>query len=117
MHKTDIGNIAENQAVSFIKSQNMIILETNFRALPYGEIDIIAIDGADMVFIEVKFRSYDTFGSAEGMVSKAKQQKIINAANIYLQENTKYDSYNYRFDVIAINKNDLKWIKSAFDAF
>ena len=158
MQKTEIGNKAELQACKFLISQNVKIIEQNFKALPYGEIDIIALgnchtreggylfdnthkpkdprvkheddgtyfkartgmtasDDKTLIFIEVKYRKSANFGTAQEMVSKSKQQKIINTANIFLEQNPQYQNYECRFDVIAINNNDIEWIKSAFNAF
>lgn len=134
MQKTEIGNKAELQACKFLISQNVKIIEQNFKTLPYGEIDIIAIDTANqdskdsgsvsgmtinddntLIFIEVKYRKSANFGTAQEMVSKSKQLKIINTANIFLDQNLQYQNCECRFDVIAINNNDIEWIKSAFE--
>jgi len=115
MHKTDIGNRAELQACKFLISQDVKIIEQNFKALPYGEIDIIAINGDTLIFVEVKYRKSASFGTAQEMVSRAKQQKIINTANIFLDQNLQYQNYECRFDVVAINNDSLEWIKNAFE--
>jgi len=115
MQKTEIGNKAELQASKFLISQNVKIIEQNFKALPYGEIDIIAKDDKTLVFAEVNYRKSASFGSAQEMVGKSKQQKIINTANIFLEKNPQYQNYECRFDVIAINNNDIEWIEDAFE--
>ncbi|MFT4693725.1 MAG: putative endonuclease [Francisella sp.] len=133
MQKTEIGNKAELQACKFLISQNVKIIEQNFKALPYGEIDIIALDTSSqdskdsgsvsgmtvddentLVFVEVKYRKSTSFGTAQEMVSYSKQQKIINTANIFLEKNLQYQNYECRFDVIAMNNSDIEWIKDAF---
>jgi putative endonuclease len=133
MQKTEIGNKAELQACKFLISQNVKIIEQNFKALPYGEIDIIALDTSSqdskdsrsvsgmtasddntLIFVEVKYRKSTNFGTAQEMVSKSKQQKIINTANIFLEKNLQYQNYECRFDVIAMNNSDIEWIKNAF---
>ena len=48
------------------------------------------------------------------MVTLAKQSKIINTANIFLQQNDLYQDIECRFDVVAINNNDINWVKNAF---
>ncbi|QUE31770.1 YraN family protein [Francisella philomiragia] len=114
MKTIEIGNKAEEQASKFLRTINLQILAQNFKALPYGEIDIIALDQNTLVFIEVKYRSKTKFAKAEEMLTYSKQQKLINAANIFLQENPKFENYECRFDLIAINKEDINWIKNAF---
>ena len=115
MLKTEIGAKAENKAVEFLIQNYLNILQQNYKALPYGEIDIIALDDGTLVFIEVKFRKSKSFGTAAEMVSLSKQQKIINTAQIFLQQNENYSDYECRFDVIAIDNKDIEWLKEAFD--
>ncbi|QLE79108.1 YraN family protein [Francisella sp. Scap27] len=114
MNKTQIGSKAESQACDFLKYHGIEILEQNFKALPYGEIDIIALDQNVLIFVEVKFRKSNVFGFAQEMVTLAKQSKIINTANIFLQQNDLYQDIECRFDVVAINNNDINWVKNAF---
>ena len=197
MQTTKIGNKTEDRACKFLRSQGLQILFQNFRALPYGEIDIIAIDNCNntqtqrdlasesemtknishtraggylydsthkpkdprvkheddgifpktyisavtgdskkvpviteqnrmptektiqgqnetLVFVEVKYRKRTTFAKAEEMLTYRKQQKLINAANIFLQQNPEYENHECRFDLIAINEDKVNWIKDAF---
>jgi putative endonuclease len=92
------------------------IINQNFKALPYGEIDIIALDENVLIFVEVKYRSKTKFAKAEEMLTYSKQQKLINVANIFLQQNPNYENYECRFDLIAINEDNINWIKNAFGA-
>lgn len=117
VRKIKIGQQAEDQACNFLQTQKIQILAQNFQALPYGEIDIIALDTDILVFVEVKYRSKTQFAKAEEMLTYSKQQKLINAANIFLQKNRIYENYQCRFDLIAINENDINWIKDAFQIF
>ncbi|APD49996.1 YraN family protein [Francisella hispaniensis] len=114
MQTIEIGNKAELQACKFLHTQALEILAQNFKALPYGEIDIIALDKDTLVFIEVKYRSKTKFAQAEEMLTYSKQQKLVNSANIYLQHNPQYQDYQCRFDLIAINEGNINWIKNAF---
>lgn len=116
MLKTEIGALGENKALDFLKSKSFEIIERNYKALPYGEIDLIALDNLTLVFVEVKYRKSVKFGTTEEMVSLVKQKKIINAAEIFLQQNEKFSNYECRFDVIAITNDDLNWIKAAFNS-
>ena len=110
---TEIGSEGEEQAVEHLKAQEYTLIKRNFRH-KHGEIDIIAKAKDILVFIEVKYRSKTKFAKAEEMLTYSKQQKLINAANIFLQENPKFENYECRFDLIAINKEDINWIKNAF---
>ena len=109
-----IGEIAENTATDFLIKNNYKIICRNYKALPYGEIDIIFIDKDILVFVEVKYRKTTTFAKAEETITKSKINKLTNAANIFLQKNSEYENHECRFDVIAINNSNINWIKAAF---
>ncbi|MDD5724442.1 MAG: YraN family protein [Syntrophales bacterium] len=111
------GIQGEDMAVACLKKEGYRIVERNYRCL-YGEVDIIAMDKKDVVFVEVKGRKSDTFGSPEEAIGQAKQKKISKVALHYLQERRLTD-HNARFDVVAIlfmpQGNRVKLIRNAFD--
>ena len=76
------------------------ILERNWRC-PIGEIDIIAADGNELVFIEVKSRTSDLFGAPESSVNARKQKKVASTALYYINQKS-YHNRNARFDVVAV---------------
>ncbi len=91
-------------------------METNYRA-PFGEIDIIAWDGATLVFVEVKARSSDKFGTPEMAVGFRKQAQIGKIAMAYLLHK-KLSPTHCRFDVISVLKTGEETAISLFqDAF
>jgi len=104
-------------AAAFLKREGYRIIERNYRCR-YGEIDIIAMDKKDVVFVEVKGRKSDTFGSPEEAIGPAKQKRISKAAVHYMQEEGLSD-HNARFDVVAIRfmpeGNRVQLIRNAFD--
>lgn len=95
-----VGKRGEDIAVSYLRSQKFEILERNFRARG-GEVDIIARDGNDIVFVEVKTRFGDCFGRASEAVDRVKQQRLVRAALFYLSRQS-FKNENYRFDVVTI---------------
>lgn len=111
------GTEHEVLAAEYLLKANLQILHRNFRS-KLGEIDIIAHDGPYLVFVEVRYRQDDKFGSAAESVTFAKQQKIVRAAQFYLQTHTWAQQLNCRFDVIAISNStespQIEWIKDAF---
>ena len=114
----DLGKQGEEKALIFLESQGYEIVATNWHEHKF-EMDIIAIDNDEIVFVEVKTRATDFFGSPEDAVTIAKQQHLIEGANYYLEQ---YEiDLNARFDVIAIvvneNKTVVNHIKDAFSAF
>jgi len=95
------GKRGEDIAVKFLTDKGFEILETNFYASRYGEIDIIAKHKDTLVFIEVKARSTNDFGHPLESITPVKIQKMQKAVSFYLTEK-KPKMKNYRMDAVAI---------------
>ncbi|MCX5848926.1 MAG: YraN family protein [Deltaproteobacteria bacterium] len=117
LKKITTGKDGEKIAAAFLKKNGYSIIETNFRCAA-GEIDIIAQEKGELVFIEVKTRKSREMGYPEQSVGIIKQKKISQLALWYLQQKNITDS-GARFDVVAItvlpSGNEIKLIKNAFD--
>ncbi len=113
MNKIETGRKAEDLAASFLSAKGMTIVEKNFRA-KVGEIDLVAKEGDEIVFVEVRARSSRDFGGAAASVGGAKRRKLSRAANLWLQARG-WDGA-CRFDVVALDGARLEHIPSAFDA-
>jgi putative endonuclease len=115
--KITTGKEGEKIAAAYLKKNGYRIIEINFRC-PIGEIDIIAKEKDDLVFVEVKTRKSIELGYPEQAVGIKKQKKMSQLALWYLQKRKIADT-NARFDVVAItlipDKNEVKLIKNAFD--
>ena len=110
------GQSAEHRAMQHLQQQGLKLLTTNYRC-KRGEIDLIMQDIDTLVFVEVRYRKSDAFGSAVETVDTSKQNKLIAAAYHYLLENRK--SSPCRFDVVGITgerRPQIEWIKDAFQA-
>ncbi|RZU35364.1 putative endonuclease [Fluviicoccus keumensis] len=111
------GQAAEDAACDFLAREGYHPLYRNFRSRR-GEIDIIAIRGDLLVFVEVRYRASDSFGGALASVSRSKQQKIIATARYFLHHRPRFSDRAVRFDVIAITGNpghwQFQWIPAAF---
>lgn len=111
----ELGKKGELIALNFLKEKGFKILETNFR-LEKDEIDIIAIDGKNLVFVEVKTRSTDYFGEPEIAVGTQKVEFLLRAAENYVV--SKNLNTEIRFDIISIVLNSRqKKIRHIVDAF
>lgn len=99
MYKKLVGNMGENVAVDYLKKKKYKILEKNFTA-GKGEIDIIALKDKTTVFIEVKTRQNDSFGTPSEAVDLRKRKKLIETATRYINE--KNPDTGFRFDVIEV---------------
>ena len=117
LNKRKFGTYGENRAIEFLKSKNYEIIEQNFFCRQ-GEIDIIAKDNQELVFIEVKTRNNELYGKAIDSVNNYKQKHIWNAAKYYLYKNNLFNCL-IRFDVIEIyiKKNEvyINQIRNIFD--
>lgn len=98
---TAIGASGEKLAAAYLIDQGYTILKRNFRFGKKGEIDIIALDGEVLVFVEVKSRSSLAYGPPEAAVTPAKQRALRRIATAYCYINGVRDR-ECRFDVVAI---------------
>lgn len=113
MNKRQVGQSIEETVCGYLKQNNVVILERNYRCRS-GEIDIIAKDADYLVFIEVKYRSTMKFGSALEAVDKRKRIQICKVFNIYRMQKRLPLNVKVRFDVIGVDNEKISWIKNAF---
>ena len=111
------GHTVEQYALKFLKKNGLSIVTTNYHSR-FGEIDIIAKDYQQLIIIEVRHRQHHHFGSSLESITLSKQRKIIQTTLYFLLENTEYQSWPIRFDVMASDQNQkqFQWIQGAFDA-
>lgn len=111
------GKKGEAFATRFLKKEGYKIVVQNYRN-PLGEIDIIALEGETLVFVEVKTRTGKGFGLPQAAVDLKKQSKITRVALSYLS-NLKSEPALCRFDVVAVQKNvkgyQVELIRNAFE--
>ncbi len=97
------GKLAEDFAVGYLEARGYEILERNFHS-HFGEIDVIAKDGAMLIFVEVRMRqAADEIHPLE-TISRGKQHRLIKTAQMYLAK-TNPDCLQCRFDVVAISED------------
>lgn len=117
--RIELGRKGEDLAVQRLIEEGRRILQRNYRN-PFGEIDIIAQDGAVLCFIEVRTRTQDWHGDPLESISPSKQRKMIRAAQGYLAHAGCTD-IDARFDVVAVTPQEsggysIEILKNAFDA-
>lgn len=117
MNKRSVGTEYEARAAAYLESQGYRILERNYRT-KIGEIDLIARDGAVLVFVEVKYRSGLNYGYPIEAVGPRKAATIRLVASQYLQTHGFYNQNKImpicRFDVVSILKDQITLVKDAF---
>ena len=111
----ELGKRGEDIATNYLKSIGYLIIERNYTA-KQGEIDIIAKDNEELVFIEVKTRSNNQFGRPAEAVDNIKQKHLINTIKYYLYSKHLENSY-VRIDIIEVyfskDSYDINHIKQA----
>ena len=100
------GNRGEEMAVRYLEKMGYCIIERNF-IFQHGEIDIIAREGNELVFIEVKLRRGSNFGTPEESITARKQQLLRRTAEGYLALH-QIDDVPCRFDVVTIQIEGAK---------
>lgn len=113
-NRRQLGQYYEEQASLFLCKQGLSLIAKNSTSR-LGEIDLIMQEQACLVFVEVRYRKNAIYGDAQSTVTAAKQQKIINAAYYWMQQqNIDIENSEFRFDVFAITSQKVNWIKNAF---
>jgi putative endonuclease len=114
--KKETGNQGEQIAVDYLATKGYRILARNWR-FSRAEIDIIAMHGDILVFVEVKTRSSTYFGEPEAFVSARQEELLVDAANVYMRQ-IGHD-WEIRFDIIGIvlletGHSDVRHFEDAF---
>jgi putative endonuclease len=115
-HSRARGAAAEEAAERYLKKQGYVIVERNL-VTRLGEIDIVALDGETLCFIEVKARATGDFGPAVAAVGRRKRERLARAAALFLARNR--SRRPCRFDVLGLDRGaDGAWrISLVRDAF
>lgn len=95
-----VGNFGEMLVITYLENLNYEILDKNF-STKYGEIDVIAKDKEEYVFIEVKTRTSSKFGNPSEAVDVFKKKHIENASKVYIYLN-RLENKCIRYDVVEV---------------
>lgn len=115
MERQRIGKNAEDTAVTFLEAHGLEILLRNYRG-KVGELDIVAREERILVVVEVRTRTSERFGGAAASVDWRKQAKIRRTTALLIQQRKDFAGLPVRFDVIAMRRDRIEWIKHAFTA-
>mgnify|MGYP001393817606 CR=1 FL=1 len=95
-----LGKWGERLAARELMRKGYSILGMNFSALPYGDFDIVAMDGETVVFAEVKSSLQEWLGDSEDQINDNKIEKLLKSMKIYLSE--KEIESESRFDLLTV---------------
>ncbi len=110
--RQQLGKKGEDLAARYLTSLGFSIIARNFKAR-YGEIDIIALDGATLAFIEVKTRIGESFGKPEEAITPWKLREVVQTAQFYKSLHPELPEA-LRVDVVAIEfkaEGQLEYIR------
>ena len=108
MSKVRLGRQGEELASGYLRGAGCGILAANYRC-PWGEIDLVARDGDELAFVEVRTRRTATFGSPRESITRRKADHLVAAAQHYLQNHSpENDSEDipWRIDLVSIRLLD-----------
>ena len=113
------GDEAEGRALTWLQARGLVLVQRNYRVARGprsrgGEIDLVMREpDGTLVFVEVRARAGLSHGGAAASVSVSKQRSLLLAARHFLQ---RYASPPpCRFDVLAVEGEQLTWLRAAFD--
>lgn len=110
----DLGRAGEERAARLLEGLGWKVLDRGWRS-PFGELDLVALDGATLVFVEVKARSSKGFGGPEAAVGARKRSRTVRAAQAYLRARG-WETRACRFDVVALAGDETRHYRDAFQA-
>lgn len=113
LNKRQMGTFYERKAEEYLLQKGYKIAERNFQNRS-GEIDIIAMDGEYLCFVEVKYRTTNTYGTPFEAVNYHKQSQIRKAAKYYMMKHGLDEWTPCRFDVIGFEGEKITHIENAF---
>ncbi len=110
------GHIVEAAACHFLQQQGLLLLEANY-TVRRGELDLVMQQGHTIVFVEVRFRKTDRYGTPAETVTVAKQRKLWLAARHWLATHPAAARQPCRFDIVAARPGEsglqFEWIINA----
>ncbi|MCS7265535.1 MAG: YraN family protein [Armatimonadetes bacterium] len=103
------GKLAEREAAFYLRRRGYQIITQNLK-LKQGEIDLVALKGNLVIFVEVKARSSEEFGTPIESLLPKQQQRIRRAAEAFLAKRG-WSERDRRFDLIAIDLDERGYVK------
>ncbi|MDE2844754.1 MAG: YraN family protein [Chloroflexota bacterium] len=104
MTRVRLGRQGEELAAGFLRSEGCGIVASNYRC-PWGEIDLVAWDGEELAFVEVRTRSSDKFGTPQESITRRKADHLTAAAQHFLQNHypeNDGEELPWRIDLVSI---------------
>ena len=119
-----LGQLTERVAAVFLRLRGLRIVYRSYTC-PRGEIDLVALhqkknQTPTLVFVEVRYRSSEQYGSAAASIDETKQLRLIRSAEYFLNAFKEYANLPMRFDAVLLTRSvhqlPITWIKDSFNA-
>lgn len=114
LNRREKGREKEELACRYLEQKGYRIMAKNYWCRQ-AEIDIVAMDGDELVFVEVKYRKNEEFGGGLSAVSPKKIRSICKCARYYIYRENIDPDMPVRFDVIAVDGNRIIHLDNAFE--
>ena len=100
--KDEIGRLGERHARLLLEGRGYRFVTSNWHCLS-GELDLVMLDGDELVFVEVKTRRGERAGRADDAISGAKAEKLLNAGEWFVSDHPDHQDRIWRVDFVAVN--------------
>ncbi len=118
MNARAAGALFEEHALAHLQRAGLRLLERNFNTR-FGELDLVMRDADTLVFVEVRYRRHGAFGGGAASIGMAKRERLMKAAQLFLQAHPRLAALPCRFDVLAFDGEAeaprCEWQRAAFD--
>jgi putative endonuclease len=115
--RQSLGLRGESLAIVCLEQAGMIVLARRFRTR-HGELDVVALDGETLVFVEVRARTRAAVVAPAATVTWRKQRQVTAMASVFLHMHREHARLRCRFDVVAVDAGTapprVTWFRDAF---
>ncbi|MBE1161352.1 YraN family protein [Dyella acidiphila] len=113
------GAAFEQRACAELERAGLKLLARNY-STRYGELDLVMRHGDTVVFVEVRHRVRGGFGDAVASITRSKQSRLVQTAQLWLAAHPQHAQRPCRFDVVSydgpVGDAQMNWLQGAFDA-
>ena len=109
-----VGRRGEQIAADYLARRGLRIMFRNYRCRG-GELDLVALHGEELVFVEVRSRTAADWGDAVESVNGTKKRRWVHAARCFCAQHPEFSDLAMRFDLVAMQGHDsvVSWIQDS----
>ncbi|MEZ4813312.1 MAG: YraN family protein [Caldisericia bacterium] len=109
MRNQIVGKIGEKRASEYLTQLGYTVVAENYKAKE-GEIDLIAKNDSEIVFVEVKMRTSNLFGVAKESLPEKRIKRLFSASQMFISENKFFENFVQKFFLVAIDNDRIEMI-------